>query len=245
MITNSFCFLERVKDEFRIWQQGVKDWQNFLKVKKIVGISERKKLFYDRKIQEALVALDKDDLVYFKSKLPQVEMWRLYDKYREECCFLDIEADAYGKITVVGISDFYNTRFFVRGVNLCKRELLRELFKYKIVITFNGGAFDLPKLRKELDVVFSGVHIDLKPLCVNLGLAGGLKEVERQLGVIRPSHCKGNPIDLWRAFHASGDKEYLDLLLEYNGEDCENLKLVMDYAYKKLSDKLYKQIYST
>ena len=174
--------------------------------------------------------------------MPAVEMWRFYDKYRDECCFLDIEIDNYGKITVVGISDFYDTKFFVRGVNLNRKLLLLELAKYKVVVTFNGGAFDLPKLRKELKVEFNDAHIDLKPLCVNLGLSGGLKEVEKSLGIIRPSHCKGNPIDLWRAFHASGDREYLDLLLEYNGEDCENLKLVMGHVYKILSEDLKKKI---
>ena len=37
MIENSFIFLERIskKKEQNIWQQGIKDWQDFLKCKKV------------------------------------------------------------------------------------------------------------------------------------------------------------------------------------------------------------------
>ena len=58
--------------------------------------------------------------------------------------------------------------------------------------------------------------------------------MEKKLNLKRPPHLKGNPVDLWKAFHASGDREYLDLLIEYNGEDIENLKMVMDCVCGKL-----------
>ena len=83
-------------------------------------------------------------------------------------------------------------------------------------------------------------HIDLKPLCAQLGLVGGLKEVEKLLNLKRPDHLHGNPVELWKAFHASGDKEYLELLLEYNREDIENLKGVMDFVYKELTNRIQK-----
>tara|TARA_Y100000310_G_scaffold89923_1_gene87104 strand:- start:61533 stop:62270 length:738 start_codon:yes stop_codon:yes gene_type:complete len=242
MITNSFNFLERIRDESRIWQQGISNWDEFIKIGKVNGISSQKKYQYNRKIHEAKIALDRDNLSYFKGKLPQVEMWKFFALYKEDCCYLDIEADASGKITVIGISNYFETNFFVKGVNLDRKLLLLELSKYKIIITFNGGAFDLPKIKRELEIIPNQLHIDLKPLCVNLGLKGGLKEVEKQLNIERPQHCKGNPIDLWKTFHASGDREYLDLLLEYNGEDCYNLKLVMGYVYKELSEDLKSKI---
>ena len=169
-------------------------------------------------------------------------MCSLYRKYNEETCFLDIEIDSHGKIVLVGISNYYNTNFFIRGINLNKNLLERELDKYKLITTFNGSAFDLPKLKKELDVEINLPHLDLKPLCVNLNLKGGLKKVEKILNLKRPSHLYGNPVNLWKTFHASGDREYLDLLIEYNREDIENLKFIADHIYKKMSEKLYKQI---
>jgi uncharacterized protein len=241
MIRNSFIFLERIskKKEQNIWQQGIKDWQDFLKKDYIKSISKIKKHYYNRKIQEAQKAIFNNNSSYFINNLPKIEMWRLYNKFKEESCFLDIEVDSLGKIILVGISNNNihnydnnnnnNTKFFVKGINLEKNNLEKELEKYKIIVTFNGSSFDLPKIKKEFKIKINQPHIDLKPLCINLGLKGGLKEVEKKLNLRRPPHLNGNPVNLWKAFHASGDKEYLDLLLDYNREDCENLKSIINY----------------
>ncbi|MEK6899555.1 MAG: ribonuclease H-like domain-containing protein [Nanoarchaeota archaeon] len=242
MIRESFVFLEKIsrKREQGIWKQGIKDWQDFIKTERIKGIAAEKKGHYFRKIQEAQRALAEDDSSYFAARLPSKEMWRLYPYFKEDCCFLDIETDSYGKVNLVGISNYYSTNTFVKGFNLERSLLERELAKYKLLITFNGGSFDLPKLRKQLGVNIIIPHIDLKPLCVNLGLKGGLKEIERKLNARRPKHLYGNPVELWKAFHASGDKEYLELLIDYNKEDVENLKKVMDFVYKEMRAKVYK-----
>ena len=240
MIRNSFIFLEKVskKKEQNILKQGIKDWNGFLQTKKIKGISNRSKSYFDRKIKEAKLFLLKDSPSYFINKLPKKEMWRLYSYFKDDCCFLDIEIDSYGKVILVGISNHFETKHFVKGINLDLVE--NELSKYKIIVTFNGSSFDLPKLKK-MDIEINLAHIDLKPLCINLNLKGGLKEVEKILNLKRPSHLHGNPVQLWKAFHASGDQEYFNLLLEYNREDCENLIEIMDYVYKEMSNKLYKQ----
>jgi hypothetical protein len=54
MIRNSFVFLEKVskKKEQNIWQQGIKNWQDFLKTEKIKGISVKSKFYYDRRIKK-------------------------------------------------------------------------------------------------------------------------------------------------------------------------------------------------
>jgi len=244
MIKNSFVFLEKISAarERSIWKQGIRDWHDFLGVSEIKGISSAKKGYYERKIIEAQEALKREESSYFINKLPAKEMWRLYEYFKEECGFLDIEVDSYGRIVVVGISNYYQTNTFVRGANLDGQLLVQELEKYKLIITFNGGAFDLPKLKKQLGIEVKTPHIDLKPLCVKLGLKGGLKAVERKLNLKRPGHLYGNPVQLWKAFHASGDREYLELLIEYNNEDIENLKGVMNYCYKKMREELLKDI---
>lgn len=242
MIRKSFIFLEKVssKKEKSIWKQGVKDWADFLKCKEIKGIAIEKKSYYDRQIKEAQQALMEDNSAYFVGKFPNKEMWRIYDYFREETGFLDIEIDSYGKIILVGISDYYNSNFFVKGANLSKESLEKELLKFKLLITFNGSSFDLPKLKKQLDfdVKIKIPHLDLKPLCVSLGFVGGLKEVERKLNLKRPSHLYGNPVELWKAFHASGDREYLDLLIDYNREDIENLRMIAEKVYLLKAKKI-------
>ncbi len=246
MIKNSFIFLDKIskKKEQSIWKQGVKDWNDFLKTKKIDGISDKSKHFYNRQIEEAQQALFRENLAYFIKKLPKKESWRLYNYFKDESCYLDIEVNSQGKIILIGISDYYQSNFFMKYVNLDKNLIEKELTKYNLVITFNGSSFDLPKIKKELKVNINIPHIDLKQLCINLNLKGGLKEVEKKLNLKRPKNLNGNPVDLWKAFHASGDREYLDLLIEYNREDIENLKAIMDYIYKQMSEKLYKEINS-
>ncbi len=240
MIRNSFCLLERIsqKKEESLWKQGIKDWNCFLKTEKIKGISPQTKEYYNRRIKEAQQALLDDDSAYFTAKLPAKENWRLYGYFRDETGFLDIEVDSSGKLIMIGISNYFNSNAFVRGFNLEKRLIAKELEKYKLIVTFNGSAFDLPKLKKQLGIEMKVSHIDLKSLCLNLGLKGGLKEVEKKLDLKRPAHLRGNPVELWKAFHASGDREYLDLLIGYNKEDIENLKGVMDFGYGKKSGKL-------
>jgi len=240
MIKHSFVFLEKISQakEKSLWKQGIKDWPSFLKIEKIKGIPPLKKSYYNRKIQEAQQALLDGNSAYFVGKLAAKEMWRLYDYFKEECGYLDVEIDSYGKIVVVGISHYYySTNFFVQGANLEKNILEKELQKYKLLVTFNGGAFDLPRLRKQFGISLFIPHIDLKPLCAKLGMKGGLKEIEKQLNLKRPAHLYGNPVELWKAFHASGDREYLELLLEYNREDVENLKAVMGKVYGKMKEK--------
>ncbi len=241
MIRSSFIFLEKIgkRKEKNIWKQGVKDWNKFLSTKKIAGISGKKKYYYDRKIREAQQALLEDNSSYFTDKMPNMEKWRLYSRFKEECGYLDLEIDSRGRITMLGISDYYNTSTFMRGFNLEKTLVEKELQKYKLLVTFNGSSFDLPKLKKQLGCRIGIPHIDLKHLCINLGLKGGLKEVEKALNLNRPTHLYGNPVELWKAFHASGDKEYLDLLVEYNREDCENLKFISMKVCTSLQKSLF------
>jgi uncharacterized protein len=89
-------------------------------------------------------------------------------------------------------------------------------------VTYNGSAFDMVKLKK-FGVTFIVPHLDLKPLCSRLGLKGGLKNIEKQLGIFRPDHLQGSAVDAWKAFWASGDKEWLQLLVDYNEADAVNL----------------------
>ncbi len=245
MIKNSFIFLDKIGEngEFNLWKNKITNWQEFLAAKQIKGISSLRKEHYNRRLLQASRALQDEDYDYFVGKLPPKEMWRLYPQCRETCCFLDVEVDSAGSIILVGVSDYFHTNFFVKGINLTKKQLEKELDQYQLIITFNGSAFDLPKLTKQF-AVSNKAHIDLKPLCASLGLTGGLKDIEKRLNLKRPPHLYGNPISLWKSFKASGDKEYLDLLIEYNREDVENLKLIIEWVYKNKSELLQRKVVS-
>jgi uncharacterized protein YprB with RNaseH-like and TPR domain len=252
MIRNSYIFLPKIskKKELHIWKQGINDWDAFLAKESIKGISEKSKLLYNNMIREAKKELHALNSGYFIGKLPCSEMWRLYDFFKEEAVFLDIETSGVGRdsyITIIGLFDGINTKTMVRNINLDFLGLRKELERYKIIITFNGASFDLPMLSKRdkgiKEILAKIPHIDLKTMAAKAGLKGGLKQIERELGIKRSnaiveSMYNGDPFQLWRMFLGSGDDYYLRLLIEYNEEDCINLKQIANKAYWRLRQDL-------
>lgn len=244
MITNSFIFLEKVGTnlERNIWQQGVYDWDSFLKKDKIKGLSTKRKNYYNRQLLKARSALYNFQSKYFHNILPQSETWRLYDFFKDECIFLDIETSGvspYDDITVIGLFDGLNTKSMIKGINLDYNYLRNELNKYKLIVTFNGATFDIPFIKKRYPDLLPDVpNFDLRVACQRIGLTGGLKEIEKKLSIKRNKIIDemygGDPLLLWKMYRASGDDYYLKLLVEYNEEDVFNLKKIADHVCNKL-----------
>lgn len=254
-LTHSFIFLPLVshKKEQKIWAQGIRDWNDFLN-SEVKGISKKTKAGYDRIIRNAQQALRNNDSGFFLNKLPSTETYRLYDFFKDEVIFLDIETSLAGKknsyLTVIGIYDGDNTKIMVKNVNLDINALKTELKKYKLIITFNGSSFDLPFLKKKYPELVPEIpHIDLRHLCARLGLIGGLKQIEKQLGIKRNNMiveklCGGDPLKLYRMFLGSSDTYYLKLLVEYNEEDVINLKKITDYVINKIKNENKEKFFS-
>jgi len=244
MIRRSFIFLDGIGrgKERAIWRQGIISWDDFLNSKDIKGISKRRKLYYDRKLREARSHLYNQDSYYFIDKLPSNETWRLYEYFKEEAVFLDIETSgARGDLlTVVGLFDGIDTKVMINGINLDFRILKEELSKYKLILTFNGACFDLPFLRKYNNNLLPKIpHIDLRFLCKKVGMSGGLKKIEKHFNVQRGPLVEGmyggDALTLWKMYRASGDDYYLDLLIEYNEEDVINLKQIANIVVDNLT----------
>ena len=248
MITNTFIFLEKVGDkiERNIWNNGIYDWDSFLNRQNIKGLARHRKLYYDRKLLNARKALYNFDSGYFLDLLPQSEMWRLYEFFKEDAIFLDIETTGLGKasdITVIGIYDGINTKIMIKGINLDYAALKKELRRYKLVVTFNGAAFDLPFIEKIYPNLLPKIpNFDVKSVTDKLGLKGGLKNIEKILGIKRSSIIDkfygGDALALWRMYRATGDEYYLNLLVEYNEYDIINLKIVAEHCVKKMKESL-------
>jgi len=249
MLRNSFIFLEKVskKREQNIWNQNIKNWNNFQNEKKILGISKKTKPYYDRKIQKAKHALINNNSEFFAQLLPSSEHWRTYNDFKDEAVFLDIETGRRGEVTVIGLFNNFETKTMIRGINLDKKILESELKKYKLLITFNGKTFDMPVLKKYFNIQLKIPHIDLLHVCRRINLDGGLKEIEKTLNIKRNKilkHVKGHDAaELWRCFNATGDQDFLDMLIAYNEEDCINLKTIAELAIKKLWNQTFNQKY--
>jgi uncharacterized protein YprB with RNaseH-like and TPR domain len=249
MIRSSFAFLEKVGDklEQNLWQQGIYNWDHFLNRKYVKGLSRPRKLYYDRKIMQAKKALYNFDSSYFADKLPSSEVWRLYDFFKEDTVFFDIETTGlsdYADVTMFGLFDGYETKTLIRNISWNLDALKKEFRKYKLIVTYNGTSFDLPFVRKRYpDLIPENIpHFDLRFACNRVGLTGGLKEVERRLGIKRDKIVEGlyggDALRLWKMYKASGDDHYLKLLVEYNEEDIINLKTIADVVVKKMKSQL-------
>ena len=177
--------------------------------------------------------------------LPQSETWRLYDFFREDAVFLDIETTGLGKneddITVFGLYDGINTKTMIKGINLDYQLLKKELQKYKLIVTFNGASFDLPFIEKRYPNLLPKIpNFDVKSVTKRLGLNGGLKNIEKELGIKRnpiiDNFYGGDALTLWKMYRATGDDYYLNLLVEYNEFDVVNLKIVAEHCVKKMKE---------
>lgn len=228
-----------LRKESSIWRQGIETWDEFLR-NEVKGISGKKKEQCNKCIRLAKLNLDYDNTLHFRERLPPSELWRIYPEFKEKTAYLDIETYGYN-ITVVGIYNGYEVKHFVRGFNLNKESLLRELYKYKLLITFNGSSFDIPVIQRFLRHKINIAHIDLRHVCSRIGLKGGLKSIEKQLGIRRIKEVQGMTGEegayCWELFQHTGKKEYLDLLLKYNAEDVLNLKPLAEHSVDELWKK--------
>jgi len=243
MIRSTFILLDGISygKEKNLWKNGIKDWNNFLESKP-KGISNKRKVIYDLKLIHAKRELNSDNSNYFCKTLPKKEHWRLYEHFKDECIFLDIETSnvSGGYITCITLYDGNNIMTFVKNFNLDLKRISKILKQYKMIITFNGNVFDLPFLKKYCNNLIPEIPCwDLRHSCQKLGLKGGLKEVEKQLNIKRPNQIvqdlhSGDPIKLWRTFLATGDRYYIELLVEYNQEDTVNLHTLAEKLYSHL-----------
>lgn len=153
--------------------------------------------------------------------------------------YLDIETTGlspdYCDVTVVGIYLCYESgdRFVqLVGGDINARSITKSLEGADKIHTYNGSRFDLPFIasRFGVDLMKSLAHRDLMYDCWRNNLYGGLKSVEKQLGIQRQlTEMNGfEIIRLWWRYMDSFDTDALDLLLAYNKEDVINLKILKD-----------------
>jgi len=149
--------------------------------------------------------------------------------------YLDIETTGlsrdYCDITVIGIGREYGARVKVVQIiepNISASKLMRLLDEVDEIYTYNGSRFDIPFIRDKLGIDLKNelVHTDLMYTCWKHNLKGGLKAVERSLGIKRKltgiNGCMA--VKLWWQYYNDKDRHALKTLLEYNEEDVVNLQ---------------------
>jgi uncharacterized protein YprB with RNaseH-like and TPR domain len=153
--------------------------------------------------------------------------------------YLDIETTgfqpSYNEITVVGIYivNGAEERFVqLVGSKVSGETILQALQGVTSLYTYNGSRFDLPfiQVRHGVDLESKTSHCDLMYHCWKNNLYGGLKAVERSLGIERRiKEVDGlEAVQLWWRYVYYQDRTALQKLLDYNKEDVMNLKVLRD-----------------
>lgn len=245
MLKESFVLLPSVKlrTERKLWSQGLHSWDDFLSAKGVKGISSARKDSFDWKLQEAKDKLRLQDSSFFAKNIPFGDQWRLFNEFKDEAVYLDIETNGYySGITVIGLSDGVDAKTFVRGFNLDRSLVSKELEKYKLIVTFNGASFDLPVIQRYFDIKPDVPHVDLRFVCQKLGITGGLKSIEKQMNIRRRKEVLDvsgeDAVYLWEMWKSTGDRDYLEKLVMYNEEDILNLRPLAEKTIPELWSKV-------
>lgn len=259
MLNRSFIFAKNMTEEVerQLWSKGLVSWevlrQHPGEAAEIIGNARAQKLV--EAVNEAQRAVDSADLAWFRANWPERERWRLWEGFcaPEQVALVDIETTGltpgYDQITVIGLADAAQARVFVAGRPLAGDEVLerfREAIKpYRLVVTFNGTNFDVPFIEKqfrEANFKFEQPHLDLIMPARSLGLSGGLKDMEKQVGIQRAADIKeirGNEaVLLWGAWK-NGDQNAYKRLTSYCKADCTNLREFAAHIYRRKWEKTH------
>jgi uncharacterized protein len=247
MLRRTFLILPGIGGgtERSLWNQGVRDWEEFTSTSRLNGISCKRKERFDSHLAEAANFLDRNEISYFSRLLPSREHWRVYDEVKDKATCLDIETDGLGasaRVTVVGIHRNGKSTILVRGQDLTRENLTDALKGSRLLITFNGSSFDLPMLEREYPFLIPRVpHFDLRHGCARVGYHGGLKSIEKQMGMSRGQELEyvtgEQAVYLWYAWERRGDVNALNLLKRYNEEDTRNLAPIAEKINHMLTSK--------
>jgi uncharacterized protein YprB with RNaseH-like and TPR domain/predicted nuclease with RNAse H fold/dephospho-CoA kinase len=247
MLTYTFQHIRGIgtKKERELWRSGIKSWEELAArdTSQLSMFGSRRHLAGEDPLSESLRAWSIEDAEYFAHRLARQEHYRIALSFPEKTLFLDIETTGlstyYDIITVVGWSVGTKYGVYVKGGDA--EPLKAALSSAKALVTFNGALFDLPFIRQEFsDIHIPAAHVDLRFFSRRAGLKGGQKEIEEQLGLVRPAHLKGMegvaaPL-LWHKYK-QGDLEALRLLVAYNHADVEGMKYIFDAVMDRVAEK--------
>jgi hypothetical protein len=239
MLEKTFCHIPGIsaRAEHGLWRDGITSWKRFP--------AEGGPFFSGKKNGNVALHLDEsrrrlagNDSGYFSAALPSREHWRLFSAFAGSIAYLDIETTGLSRdhdaITTIALYDGRTIRHYVQGENL--EAFAADIRNYQLLVTYNGKCFDLPFIETALGISLPMAHIDLRYVLASLGMRGGLKGCEREIGLSRGDLDGVDglfAVRLWHDYRRRGERRTLETLLAYNIEDVINLELLMVHAYNR------------
>jgi len=241
-IENSFIPVQGVgeKTERRLWDDGITHWEAF--TPNAVGPTTADRI--ENYLAVAQPRLDDGDSRFFGETMPESDHWRLYENFREDTLFFDIETTGLShhanSVTTVAFHRDGETRSYVNGRDLTAEAVAEEFASAKLIASFNGKQFDVPFLEHEFGIDLDLPHLDLRFLGERLDLRGGLKRVETVIGIDRdqPDITGRDAVRLWHEYER-GNEQALETLVSYNRDDARNLEALADEVTTRLHDRIF------
>ena len=245
-LRSSFLHLPGIgaKREAQLGARGVNDWQDLLQLAPSqLELYGKKDGSLHHAIEESELALEREDICYFADRLPRREWYRLALTFPERCVFLDIETTGlsryYDDVTIIGWSQGQMYTVLLESDTV--EPLQEQLVASPLLVTFNGSLFDLPFLKARCGLDFASVtHLDLRFLARRVGLSGGQKAIEQEIGVQRNNSLKevdgAQAVELWFDYK-EGSQSALEKLIRYNHADVEGMKDILEVTLGRLVGK--------
>jgi uncharacterized protein YprB with RNaseH-like and TPR domain len=241
VLESTFCHVPGIGSitEQALWRQGCLTWHTYLRTPDSFAIGGVERAYFGSFLRRSVEYLKKGDSTFFAQALGAREAWRAWPDFRNRAVYLDIETDggqSGESVTMVGLYDGADFTCLVKGVDL--DEFPSVISRYGMIVTFFGSGFDIPMLRRAFPRArLDHLHVDLCHTLKRVGYRGGLKKIEKQLGIARGATTDGlsgwDAVRLWREYQSGRDAS-LETLIEYNREDVVNLERLAEVAYDRL-----------
>ncbi|MBU1001154.1 MAG: ribonuclease H-like domain-containing protein [Proteobacteria bacterium] len=243
MLKHTFCHIPRIgtTTEQRYWGKGLKHWADAASQAGEAALGNNA-TWVRQHLDESLERLEAGDARWFDAGLPNAESWRLFGEFRERVAYVDIETTGltHGEdhITTIALSGAGEVRTYVHGDNLA--DFQDDIRAFDVIATFNGKCFDVPFIERTFGIRLDMGHIDLRYVLKKIGFSGGLKSIEKQMGIGRDDLDGVDgyfAVILWHEYQNTGNAAALETLLAYNAADVVNLESLLVHAYNKLLDE--------
>lgn len=244
MIDKTFQLIKGIGPvaEKKLWELGFKNWKDIIESTCPENFSSSLWEKLTSELPAINRALSNFKITEIKKYIPKKLRWQLVPTFLDQIAYLDIETtglfpnDNY--ITTIAVYDGNKIYNFIRDQNLY--EFPKFIKSYNAITTFNGKQFDIPFIKQEMNIEIPHIHFDLRFLLYHLGYSGGLKKIEKKLGINRgdlkdlDGYCA---VLLWKKYKRTKNERYLKTLLAYNNEDVINLEILLYKTFNGLIKK--------
>ncbi len=210
------------KAEEKIKSIGYQSWENIIADPQGLPLSSEKKSGLVNTVLKCQRLKEEGSLSQLIQLLPTKEHWRVFFDYSDKASYFDIETTGISlyddEPTVIGCYHQDKMLVYLNGDNL--DDFLDLLHDVELLVSFNGTSFDVPFVQEHFHIpTLPCPHVDLRWICHHKGLKGSLKQIEKDIGLVRDDGVEGvdgrEAIILWQKYKLYGMESALKKLVDY------------------------------